>query len=218
MSHEDELRTRMCLVLRSGACQRINFKHAVSVTGFNYGYVADMVERQIIGMKEVDLGKKIEGKYSPILNQKYRSDSDPDKMFLFRPETWLVIRSGNPFSLGTLVHEATHALHDAVAKGRRIHWQDSEVTAFVAETIYLRNLGIDENWVRAANGDGYYELAEKIRNYRGPSIYECTADDVRELRAKTEARYMREDPEGRSRGATYRSIGIPWPDKPWIYR
>ena len=209
MSHVDELRTRIVGVLRSDPCQRIRFKNVVSVTGFNYGYVADMVQREIITIEEGDTGIWA-GEYNPFPN--------PTKKFVLPCDTWQQIKAGDMLTISLLVHEATHALYDVLAKGKWVSWQDSEVTAYLAQAIYLLNCSVHPDVVIASFGRRMYALADKIMDYRGPCIYECTRDDINPIRANTESLYMRLDP-GRSPCSRYRSIGIPWPDdRPSIYR
>lgn len=209
MSHVDELRTRIVGVLRSGPCQAIRFKNVVSVTGFNYGYVADMVQREIVTIEEGDTG---------IWGGEYNPFPSPTKKFVLPVDAWQQIRDGNLLTLSLLVHEATHALYDALAKGKWVSWQDDEATAYLAQTIYVLNFGLYPDAVIAAFGRPLYDLASKIIDFRGPCIYECTPDDIGQIRRNTEFLYTHLDP-GRSPCSRYRSIGIPWPDdRPSIYR
>ncbi|MCW6507729.1 hypothetical protein [Lichenifustis flavocetrariae] len=51
----------------------------------------------------------------------------------------------NNDAMATVVHESTHAVVDAVRIGRPISYGDNEVAAYVAETLFKINKGIQFN-------------------------------------------------------------------------
>jgi hypothetical protein len=206
MSETDDLRKlqagdlqKMTIeILRSAPCQRIRFKNVVSVTGFNYGYVADTIEGGYIKV-EVD-------EIDPIAE--YHWSSFPKKI-IFRVDAWSRINKFDMAAIGSTVHEATHALADAVGKGRFLNWRDNEVTAYLAEAIYLLNSSYTASKVADEVGSDVCDLAQTIREFRGPRIYECTESETRQIRGGIERQSIRRRP-GLKDFPGFQSEGIPW--------
>jgi hypothetical protein len=85
-----------------------------------------------------------------------------------------------PDGRGTIVHEATHAVIDAVAPGRSIGYGEEEVSAYLAQTIYSLNCRDRINTVGPLARPAY-EIAQRIRNFpvqKEGHIYECTATEI----------------------------------------
>jgi len=170
MSDQDDLRKIVISILRSRACLDIAFKNAgVSIMGYGYGYVADMLEQGKVSATVGNTGgftAKYDGRTNTMT---FGSDALREAL--------------TPSGRGTIVHEATHAVIDAVAPGRTIGYGDEEVSAYLAQTIYALNRRDPINRVGPLAGPAY-EIAERIRNFRGDKgIYECTPSEVFGMRA-----------------------------------
>jgi hypothetical protein len=167
MSDEDDLRRIVISVLRSRGCRDIAFKNAgVSIMGYGYGYVADMLEQLKVG---IVLGNT--GGFTATYDERTNT-------FTFGANA--LREAMTPGGRGTIVHEATHAVIDAVAPGRNIGYGEEEVSAYLAQTIYSLNCGDRINTVGPLAGPAY-EIAQRIRNFPAQKeghIYECTATEI----------------------------------------
>ena len=120
------LKARVINVLRSPACLDIQFTIAGStIMGYGYGYVADMIKQDGIRIRIGNTGA-FTASYD-------HHGSTPT--FVFGDPSIV----SSPDGRATIVHEATHAVIDAVRKGRTIAFGDNEVAAYLAETIYRMN-------------------------------------------------------------------------------
>jgi len=128
MSAEEDLRKRVVNVLRSQACMQIQFNVAGStVMGYGYGHVADVIEQGGIKIKIGNTGA-FTASYD-------HQGSTPT--FVFGDPAMV----SSPEGRATIVHEATHAVIDAVRKGRTMAFGDNEVAAYLAEALYRINTG-----------------------------------------------------------------------------
>jgi hypothetical protein len=166
---EESLKKRVVSVLRSPACMSIQFTYVGStVMGYGYGYVADVIEKGGIQIKIRDTGSFTAG-YDHRGSTPTFTFSNADPEIVSSPE-----------GSATIVHEATHAVIDAVRKGRTIAFGDNEVAAYLAETIYRINSNAPLTGPLAPLLN---PVARRIKSFRGPGVYVVTADEVVQARA-----------------------------------
>jgi hypothetical protein len=169
-SPEELLRSRVIRILRSRACLSIQFTIVGStIMGYGYGYVADMIERG---------GVKITFGNTGIGDAQYDHQPHLTPTLTFDPNNPAIASS--PSGRAQIVHEATHAVLDAVRKGRTIGFGDDEVAAYLAQTIYSLNAGDTVNKVGPFN-EVLYQLALKIKNF-GSGVYVVKPDEISGLR------------------------------------
>jgi hypothetical protein len=167
MSAEEDLKKRVINILRSPACMRIQFTFAGStVMGYGYGYVADVMEQGGIRIGIANTG-------GFTANYDHR---DKTPIFVFSDPAMV----SSPDGRATIVHEATHAVIDAVRMGRSINYGDNEVAAYIAEFIYRLNTGLPLTGPLAPL---LYPAVQNIRNFAGPGVYVVHPEEVANARA-----------------------------------
>ena len=167
MSAEEDLRKRVVNVLRSQACMQIQFNVAGStVMGYGYGYVADVIEQGGIKIKIGNTGA-FTASYD-------HQGSTPT--FVFGDPAMV----SSPEGRATIVHEATHAVIDAVRKGRTMAFGDNEVAAYLAEALYRINTGAPLTGPLVPK---LMPVVRKIRSFPGPGVYDVKPDEIAEARA-----------------------------------
>jgi hypothetical protein len=170
-SAEDVLRTGVIRILRSRACLNIQFTIVGStIMGYGYGYVADMIEQG---------GVKITFGNTGIGDAQYDHRPHSTPTLTFDPNNPAIASS--PSGRAQIVHEATHAVLDAVRKGRTIGFGDDEVAAYLAQTIYSLNAGDTINTTGPLAGP-LYQLALKVKRFPGPGVYVVRSDEIAGLR------------------------------------
>lgn len=175
-SPEDVLRAKAVSILRSKACLDIKFSVAgMTLMAYGYGYVADMLAQDVI---KVAIGATgvFTAAYDSAHNRITFGTKDPVD---------LATADGR----GTVVHECTHALIDAIRKGRSVAYGDNEVAAYIAQTVYAMNAGDRFNTISPVAGP-VFSIASKIRNYRGEGVYTVDPADVVSVRAQILAIYQ----------------------------
>lgn len=145
---EDILRAKTISIIRSRPCLDIAFTIAgMTLMGYGYGYVADMLQDGVIGVAIGPTGG-FDASYDSSANLITFSSPDPAKI-------------ATPSGRGTVVHECSHAVVDAVAKGKSVAYGDDEVAAYIAQTVYSINAGDSFNKVGPVAGP-LYAIATKI--------------------------------------------------------
>jgi hypothetical protein len=177
-SPEELLRSRVIRILRSRACLDIQFTIAGStIMGYGYGYVADMIEQNGVRIRIGDTGG---------FTAKYDHQPNGTPTLTFDPKDPSLASS--PSGRATIVHEATHAVLDAVGKGKTIGYGDDEVAAYLAQTIYSLNAGDTINTVGPLAGP-LYQLALRVKRFPGPGVYIVKPDEIVDLRRQILAGY-----------------------------
>jgi hypothetical protein len=124
MSDELQLRVKVVGTLNSNACHAIAFEAAgISVMGYHYGYLADLVAQHCIDVKF--------GVEDPDANGEYDYKTDTLR-FKDRGVGFYATKTGRAL----IVHECTHALIDVTHAGRPVRRADHEAIAWIAQTIY----------------------------------------------------------------------------------
>lgn len=183
MSAEEDLRKRVVSVLRSPACMNIKFTIVGStVMGYGYGYVADVIEQGGIKVKIGNTG-------AFTANYDHRGSTPT---FVFGDPSIV----SSPEGRATIVHEATHAVIDAVRKGRTIAFGDNEVAAYLAETIYRMNTNAP---LTGPLAPFLIPVARKIKNFPGPGVYIVKPEEVADARSRILAVYAQ---KARAEGKT----------------
>ncbi len=173
MSDEDLLRAKTISILRTRPCLDIRFSIAgITLMGYGYGYIADMLALDSV---HVAIGNT--GGFTATYDNKSNT---------------ITFGTRNPADLGTVdgrgtvIHECTHAVIDAVAKGRSVAYGDDEVAAYLAQTVYSLNAGDKINKVGPVAGP-LYAVASKIRAAQG--VYVVDPAEIVGVRAQILAVY-----------------------------
>lgn len=169
-SNEELLRAKTISILRSRACLDIAFTiSGMTLMGYGYGYVADMLAQDAV---HVLIGNTngFTARYDGSINTIFYGTRNPAD---------LATVDGR----GTVVHECTHAVIDAIRKGRWVDYGDDEVAAYLAQTVYAMNAGDSFNKVGPVAGP-LYAVAKKIKNYRGEGVYAVDPADIVGVRAQ----------------------------------
>ena len=133
--------------------------------GYGYGYVADMIEQGGVAIRIGDTGS---------FDAVYRMSSVSKAMVFKATDS---PRNATPDMRATIVHEATHAVIDAVAKGHSVNYLGNECAAYIAQTVYSLNRGDKINRVGPLSGP-LVQIAERIRANYGPAVYVCAASEL----------------------------------------
>lgn len=153
MSDEDDLRAFVVGTLRAQACKSITFTIVgTTIMAYGYGYVADMIANGTVGVAIGDTGA---------FDASYDHPQGGSPAITFGPDF-----SSNAEGRCSIVHECTHAVVDAVRVHRSISYGDSEVTAYLAETIYRLNSNI-ATLGGAFVGQAIVDLANRVRSCSG---------------------------------------------------
>jgi hypothetical protein len=183
MSAEEDLRKRVVNVLRSQAGMNIKFTIVGStVMGYGYGYVADVIEQGGIKIKIGNTGA---------FTASYDHRGSTPTFVFGNPS---IVSS--PEGRATIVHEATHAVIDAVRKGRTIAFGDNEVAAYLAETVYRMNTNAP---LTGPLAPFLIPVARKIKSFPGPGVYAVRPEEVAEARSRILAVYAQ---KARAEGKT----------------
>ncbi len=175
-SDEDILRAKAISILRSKACLDIKFSVAgMTVMAYGYGYVADMLAQNVIKVAIGNTGG-FTATYDGLNNKMTFGAKDP-------------VNLSTADGRATVVHECTHAVIDAIRKGKSVAYGDDEVAAYIAQTVYSMNAGDSFNKVGPVAGP-LYNVASKIKNYSGQDVYMVDPGDVVGVRAQILAIYQ----------------------------
>ena len=166
MSDANSIIRLMNSILRSDAINHVQFRIAsVSVMPYGYGYIADMLQSGTITVVFNDLGNLVTAAYN--------------KCVITINSNGAVDLSG-PGGRGTLVHESTHAVMDAIGVGKMIDYGDCEVAAYVAQYVYSMASGdvvnVDGPW-----GAPSARIANSVLNSQG--LYDLPPAEYQDLKS-----------------------------------
>jgi hypothetical protein len=194
---EDGIRRLTAALLRSRSVKAIRFRiDGSTIMAYGYGYLADMIDQKSVQIVFGDTGG---------FTASFRHDPGSPAQLVFAPDF-----SWNDDSMGTVVHEATHAVVDAVRVGRPISYGDNEVAAYVAETLFKLNKGLPVNKVGPISGP-LFALVSAIQQYgdRDPpfNIDQSNDQTLRVAILNVYARFAAI--QGKSVPATIMPLGLP---------
>lgn len=129
MSDELKLRVKVLGTLNSKACHDIAFEAAgISVMGYHYGYLADLVAQYCIDVKFGVVDPAASAEYDHMTNT---------LRFANRNLGFYA----SPAGRAQIVHECTHALIDATQSGKQVRRADNEAICWIAQTIFSSRSG-----------------------------------------------------------------------------
>jgi hypothetical protein len=159
------LLTRAQRILTSAPANAIRFRlDNVAIHSYMFGYIGSSIADDRVHIR-IDASRG--NGYDPAFNTITFTSSDPDT--------------------ATIVHEATHAVIDATNPGLAVSVATGEAVAYVAESVYALNAGLDDHTIddrgimRTA-----YVLARQIRAFNTTSrtgVFTCPYSDVTALKS-----------------------------------